>query len=558
MSSPFNSGQPSGGSDSSGSSSVHFGDTSTADSIVSSARNERDDFHLGDDRAIGSPPNWPAYSSRELYDGAVNNNEPGTAEELGAQWNGQGQDLLTAADTLYEAITELSGAWVGRGSGAAQGSLIGVANASSTAGDAARAMGKRMQDQAAAAAEVKKMPPPKEFDVNQALAAGLAGGPAALAADMKAQSDAARAVQDEQQRYMNAYTKSMTDVDGSTPSFGPESIGFKPVDGTSYSSGTSGGPADVSVGEGGPSVSGIGGTVGGLTDGKYGLGNLAVTGSPSTGGVSPLAGDVQNAALQEPLSASGTAQVSTQGTGPGAGAALGTGVLGAGLGFAGARAFGKIGEQGRKNKDERPQEEPEAIAGEQGEDAEGAEVGQHAAAAPGAPGQPAQQPVTGAPQVGQPVATGHPAPQGTPMSMPSAPAFSAPEQPQVPMSAPLAEGATSGAADPSAMAPDHSATASAGNENSGPVSPAAQQAQAFQQQQAQAAGAMAPGMQPMGGGAAGMGGMAGAAGGDAGGGANAQGAQQSASYLIQPDPDDVFGPTEAVTSGVIGEDLEDD
>src|SRR5690606_27124668 len=33
---------------------------------------------------------------------------------------------------------------------------------------------------------------------------------------------------------------------------------------------------------------------------------------------------------------------------------------------------------------------------------------------------------------------------------------------------------------------------------------------------------------------------------------------KAASYLIQPDPDDVFGPTEAVTSGVIGADFEDD
>ena len=76
----------------------------------------------------------------------------------------------------------------------------------------------------------------------------------------------------------------------------------------------------------------------------------------------------------------------------------------------------------------------------------------------------------------------------------------------------------------------------------------------FQQQQA---AAMQPGpVQPMGGTAGMGGGMAGAAG--AGAGEAEDKEHKAASYLIQPDPDDVFGPTEAVTSGVIGADFEDD
>ncbi|MGH3431789.1 MAG: hypothetical protein ACRDQB_03025, partial [Thermocrispum sp.] len=131
-------------------------------------------------------------------------------------------------------------------------------------------------------------------------------------------------------------------------------------------------------------------------------------------------------------------------------------------------------------------------------------------------------------------------------------------QPHTPMPAPLAEGVTSGTADPSATAAtDQGATVSAAGEQQhhGPVGGGQQQAQSFQQQ-AQAAGAMPPGaMQPMSGGA-GMGGAAAGAGGV--GGAAAEGDQGAASYLIQPDPDDVFGPTEAVTSGVIGADPDDD
>jgi hypothetical protein len=562
VSSPHtDSGARSSGSGSGGSSIL--GDTSTADSIVSSAKGQRDDFLMGDDRAIPSPPNWASQSSHELYNGATSNNEPGTADELGAAWTHQGEDLLTAADALYEAITELSGAWVGQASGAAQGSLIGVANASSTAGDAAKAMGKRMHDQASAAAEVKKMPPPKDFNMDQWLAAGLAGGPAAMVADAKAQRDAADAVQAEQQRYMDAYTKAMTDVDGSTPSFGPESIGLKPVAGSSYGSGGSGSAVSgTAVGADGPGVSGIGHSVGSLAGGvNVGLGNLGGgSGGPGVNVPGNL-GEVSHASLQQPLSASGVGQVSEAAGGPGAAAALGTAALGAGLGFAGAKAMGG---RGGERKQEKPAETEEPQATEVDEAGEGVgelpetpEVREVSAAAPGAAGHSVQAPTMSAPQFGQPL-SGQPGPQGAPINMPVAPEFSAPSQPQVPMSqpAPLTEGATSGAADPAAAAQQGAtqSVAAGAEQQHGPAA-GGQQPQTFQQQQAAAAQAMGPGpMQPMGGG----GGMAGAGAAGGVGGVPGQTDHDSASYLIQPDPDDVFGPTEAVTSGVIGEDPEDD
>lgn len=570
MTSPkSDSGSQSAGSDSTSSSTgdVTFGDTSNAEAVVSSARGERDDFHYGDDRAILDPPNWDSQSSHELYNGAITDNEPGTADELGASWNRQGADLSHAADVLYEAITELSGVWVGRASGAAQGALIGVANASSTAGDAAKAMGKRLHEQAMAAAEVKKMPPPKDFNMDRWLAAGLAGGPAAMTLDAKAQRDEADAVKAEQQRYMNAYTKSMSDVDGSTPSFGPDSIGLKPMEGSRYGSGSGSGVGNVAAGPGLSAISSGTGGVGGVGGSAMGLGLGPLGGAG--GGTPANVGDVVNAGLQQGQVATGTGHVTTTpSSGLAAGAAVLGGALAAGVGYAGAKAFGKDSQ--RKSDKQEPEvtevPEDEATEGADGTEAETPETPQvpDTASVAGGSGQPAPQQRIDVPQFGQP--TGYqPQPQAGVGPLPSGPAYVGPQgmnfAPGTPVGplpdapVPLAEGAQSGAATPSAT-PDASATNSvaAGSEHQahGPAAQGAQ-AQAMAQQQAAAAGMAPAPMQPMGGagaagaGAAGVGGM-GAAAGD----------HEAASYLIQPDPDDVFGPTEAVTSGVIGEDPEDD
>jgi hypothetical protein len=50
---------------------------------------------------------------------------------------------------------------VDEGAAAAQGALVGIANSGSQASGAAHAMASRLSQQASAAAEVKKMPKPK-------------------------------------------------------------------------------------------------------------------------------------------------------------------------------------------------------------------------------------------------------------------------------------------------------------------------------------------------------------------------------------------------------------
>ena len=339
-----------------------LGDTATSSNIVEQARGRSDGFEMGSDRAIANPPNWNAQASQQLYNGAVNNNDPGTAEATGQAWSHHGNELKQASDHLYNAITELGGAWVGQGAGAAQGALVAIANSGAQASEAAHTMSDRLAKQAAAAAEVKKMPAPKEFDPKQAMTAALSGGPAAMVADQKAQFDAANDVKTQQVAFFDAYTKSMSEVDNSTPSFGPESLGMKPTSGhnsVSFSNigavaGTGPvqglGAADAYAGHG-LGAAGFGGH--GAQQGGLGGPGGPLGGHPALGpDGSPLAG--ASGAGTAAASATGAQAPTSSGSGGlgGVGKALGLGALGGGLGYAGARTLGAGSKSGSKKQDD--------------------------------------------------------------------------------------------------------------------------------------------------------------------------------------------------------------
>jgi hypothetical protein len=337
---------------------VPLGDNSASSSIVEQARGRSDGFQMGDDRAIVSTPNWNSQESNQLYQGAVMNNDPGTAEATGNAWTSHGNELSAASTHLYNAIAELGAAWVGEGAAAAQGALVGIANSGSQASEAAHTMARRLSQQAAAAAEVKKMPKPKNYDPAQAMTAALAGGPAAMIADQKAQSDAAADVKAQQVAFFNAYTKAMSEVDGSTPSFGPESLGMKPtsrhnsvslnqVGGISHSD-ISGAGSLSGNSVFGPGTAGFGGAHGGaagvpgngqISPAGHNSGPLASAPGPSVGAASG-SGSVSGAPTPLPSGASG---------GGHGGQAIGLGALGAGLGFAAGRTLAGGNRSGSKS-----------------------------------------------------------------------------------------------------------------------------------------------------------------------------------------------------------------
>jgi hypothetical protein len=352
---------------------VPLGDNSSAQNIVDNARGSAGGFDMGSDRAIANPPNWNAQASQQLYEGAVNNNDPGTAEATGHAWAHHGTELKQASDHLYNAISELGNAWVGRGAAGAQGALVAIANSGSQASDAAHTMSDRLARQAAAAAEVKKMPAPKDYDPKQAMAAALAGGPAALIADQKAQADAANDVKAQQVAFFNAYTKSMSEVDGSTPSFGPESLGMKPtgshnsVSFSGISSVGSTGPVQGLSGAGGAvfasSGSGFGGH-GGAFDAQHAgvVGPNGVHGAGAGGfgqDAAALGGDGPGGSVAGPGTATGAGHAPSGAGQPGGsnplskiGMGLGLGGAAGGLGALASRALGKGNRSGAKAENE--------------------------------------------------------------------------------------------------------------------------------------------------------------------------------------------------------------
>jgi hypothetical protein len=183
------------------------------------------DIRMGEDRVLGDTPNWAGFDSEQLYDFATGANNPGTADNLGRAFNGGGNSLADAANGLLDAVTRLDGAWSGDAADSARAALAPLAGAAGQAGQAAQMMGVQMSRQSLAAAEVRKLPPPRKVDHQQSLQAMLAGGPAAMQVDLKAQKDAADAVRREQISYLAAYTKAMAAVDAQTPSFVPPPAG---------------------------------------------------------------------------------------------------------------------------------------------------------------------------------------------------------------------------------------------------------------------------------------------------------------------------------------------
>jgi hypothetical protein len=175
---------------------------------------------MGDDRAIGSTPNWSAMTSTELHTAATQRNSPDTADSLGRAFNEGGNRLADAANRLLAAVGKLDAAWSGKAADAARGALAPLAESAGQAGVAAQLMGAQMARQTAAAQEVRKLPPPKEFDYQGELRMALANpNPIAGLADMQAKKVEADAVKREQVAFLNAYTQTMSAVDGQMPSF---------------------------------------------------------------------------------------------------------------------------------------------------------------------------------------------------------------------------------------------------------------------------------------------------------------------------------------------------
>lgn len=340
---------------------VQLGDNTEAANIVSSARGRSDGFDIGADRAITNPPNWEsAPSSQDLWNQANIGNDPSTATAISQSWGSHGSKLSQASNDLYNAISELGAAWIGQGAAAAQGSLVAIANSGSQASEAAHTMADRLQKQADAATKVKLMPKPTDYSPEKAMGQALAAGPIGMITDQKPLADQDKEVRAEQARFLEAYTKEMSEVDSSTPSFGPESLGMKPT--ATHNSASFSGVGNI--GGGGLNSGAVSGTP--VFAGTHGYGG-AQGGGAAPVHVGPDSGVFSQAGY------SPAANVPAAGVAPGAGVASGAGApmtphapasggnglgqaltaagLGGALGYAGAKALGQGNKSGAKDTD---------------------------------------------------------------------------------------------------------------------------------------------------------------------------------------------------------------
>ncbi len=307
--------------------------------IVNRARGRAEGFLFGNDRAIGARPNWAAHDSKQLYSFATVDNVPASAEEIGQTWNRHGGELTRIADDLYNAITELGSVWLGQGAGAAQGALVGIANSGAQASEAARSMQDRLARQAAAAAKLRSMPQPKEFDPGRETAAMLAGGPAAMVSDLKEQFDAAQETKAQQIAFLDAYTTELSEIDGTTPSFGPDSLGLKAMAG------------GVSAEAGNLGAVGTYGAPGGHAAvnpaGVSGVGAVGTPGAAAGAQAAPDAGYARPDAAPTPVAGTGSGTTGQAHGAPAPGAGGGGG-LGVGGSLGAVAAGGVVGAAGAK------------------------------------------------------------------------------------------------------------------------------------------------------------------------------------------------------------------
>ncbi|SDD82873.1 hypothetical protein [Actinokineospora iranica] len=224
------------------------------------------EVRMGDDRVV-QPQNWASRTSTELFAAATQINNPTTADTLGRGFNESGNRLVEAANRLYEAVAKLEHAWQGAAADSARQALTPLAAQAGQAGVTAQYMGTAMARQATAAAAVKNLPQPVEFDASTELNKALANpNPIAGMADMAAKAEEAKAVKQEQVTYLENYTQAMTAVDSATPSFVPPETrieggggdgGFRGGGGVDYRNGPGGGADLTPGGSGHTSPSGL-------------------------------------------------------------------------------------------------------------------------------------------------------------------------------------------------------------------------------------------------------------------------------------------------------------
>jgi hypothetical protein len=230
--------------------------------------------------ALTDSVNWAGMSHQALYDACMQGNDPGAAYACGEEWRALGAEMTAAAGDFEERISGTEAGWQGAAADSARSATRSLADWCADAGATAQSVGDNVTEQARICeAAMAKMPEPVEFDMAGAVAGLGSGDPMALAGDVQAASEQARAAHERAVEVMCEMEECATEVDCGTPECPPQPPdvagdsqgGFTPAP-------LPGGPALGQVGDGG-ALGGAGATAPAQSASPSG------TGAPSFGGL---------------------------------------------------------------------------------------------------------------------------------------------------------------------------------------------------------------------------------------------------------------------------------
>jgi hypothetical protein len=168
---------------------------------------------------------YAGYTARELHEMVTTNIDPGGLGEAGAAYNGVGNTYARLAQDLGSAASASESGWVGTAGDSVRAFLAGMAKWADTTAQGAQLAGNQLGMQAdAAQTAMHSMPtpvdPPSAADVRQAMLRTPLN-PAAGAAQLDQQFQAAQQTHAEAVRVVQTYDANLAAVGNTMPAFDP-------------------------------------------------------------------------------------------------------------------------------------------------------------------------------------------------------------------------------------------------------------------------------------------------------------------------------------------------
>ncbi|GAB3279138.1 hypothetical protein [Parasphingorhabdus pacifica] len=182
------------------------------------------------DRALTDSVNWAAMSHRELFAAIHEHNEPAKGHELAREWSDLAERLEQSSAEFENSVRASEAGWRGQAAAATREFLLDLARGGVKVAETSDGVGKRVADESDLVERTKAaMPEPRDFDFDEVLEAGFAGGGLgglvlAMVA-IKPLSEAADSAHQQAIDVMTGMEAESRHLDETTPAFGTDSFG---------------------------------------------------------------------------------------------------------------------------------------------------------------------------------------------------------------------------------------------------------------------------------------------------------------------------------------------